>query len=291
MGKLTGKVAVITGGTRGFGFAVAQAYIHEGAVVVVGSRSSASVAQAVHQLEVVGGQASGIPVDVANFEQVRDLANHAKEKFGGFDIWLNNAAISAPYGPTVHIRPEDFRSVIETNIFGVYNGSRIALEHFIPRGRGKLINLLGRGSRGPQPMQNAYASSKAWVHSFTNALAKEQAGSGVGIFAFNPGMMDTDLLLDVEVVEGYESRLDALDVVMRMFSKPPEIPAQKAVWLASSETDGKTGLEIHELGLLGMLSGALREGARRLTGNLGSKYDIQVSRVPSGFSEDENLGG
>ncbi len=287
MGKLEGKIAVITGGTRGFGFAVAQAYVQEGAAVVVASRSSSSVSQAVKNLKDAGGQASGIPVDVAEIDQVRALAEHATDKFGRFDIWLNNAAISAPYGPTVHIRPEDFRSVVETNILGVYNGSRIALAHFLPRGSGKLINLLGRGSRGPQPMQNAYASSKAWVRSFTKALAKENQDSGVGIYAFNPGMMDTDLLMDIGVVEGYESRLDALDTVLRMFSHPPEIPAQKAVWLASSATDGKTGLEVNELGFTGMVGGVLREGLRRLTGRQGPDYNIQIHSVPSAFNGDD----
>lgn len=280
MGKLEGKTAIITGGSRGFGFAVAQAFVQEGAAVVIASRSSSAVSQAVKNLKDAGGQASGIPVDVGDIDQVRTLAEHTTDKFGGFDVWLNNAAISAPYGPTVYIQPETFRSVMETNILGVYNGSRIALAHFLPRGSGKLINLLGRGSRGPQPMQNAYASSKAWVRSFTKALAKEHEETGVGIYAFNPGMMDTDLLLDIDVVEGYESRLDAFDTVLRMFSHPPEIPAQKAVWLASSATDDKTGLEVHELGFTGMVGGALREGLRRLTGRQGPDYDIQIHSVP-----------
>jgi glucose 1-dehydrogenase len=262
--KLKDKVAVITGGTRGFGFAIAQAYVREGAAVVVASRSAQSVEKAVQDLHAMGGQASGIPCDVGQREQVQALAQHAVDTFGKFDIWINNAGITAPYGPTMQIDPETFVNVIQTDILGVYFGSVCAMKHFLPKGAGKLINILGRGARQPVPLQNGYASSKAWVRSFTLALAKEYKDSGITIAAFNPGLMETDLMENIEVIAGYEDQLQPLETVMRMWGNPPEVPAETAVRLASSATDGRTGMEVRTLGLTRILSGLIGEAIRRL---------------------------
>jgi len=281
MGILEGKIAVITGGTRGLGLAIARAYTQAGSAVVVGSRSQKSVDVAVEALRSAGAKASGLACDVAELEQVRALAEHAIQVFGRYDIWVNNAGISAPYGPTVAIAPEEFTRVVQTDVFGVYYGTLVAMRYFLASGSGKLINVLGRGDKEPAPLQNAYGSSKAWVRNFTLALADETKKSGVGVFAFNPGMMDTDLLYDVQAVAGYEDRLKQLPVVMRMFSKPPEEAAQRAVWLASSATDGRTGLEIHQLSRSKALGGVLREGVRGVLRRPAKPVEIKVTSVPS----------
>ena len=104
--------------------------------------------------------------------------------------------------------------------------------------------MLGFGAKGAAPFQNAYGSSKAWVRRFTQSLAQETKDSGVGVFAFSPGMVLTDLLTHVEVIQGSEPRLKNFPVVLRILAKPPEAVTEKAVWLASSATDGKTGLEV-----------------------------------------------
>jgi short-subunit dehydrogenase len=135
---------------------------------------------------------------------------------------------------------------------------------FIALGHGKLINVLGRGYNEPVPLQNAYASSKAWVYSFTRALAKETRETGVSVFALAPGMMTTDLLTEVEVIDGYQDRLKVMGTIIRMWAKTPEDAALKAVWLASAATDGQTGKVVKLMGLGAMLGGALHEGLRRL---------------------------
>jgi NAD(P)-dependent dehydrogenase (short-subunit alcohol dehydrogenase family) len=273
---LSGKSAVITGGTRGLGLAMARAYTQAGARVVVASRSQAAVDQAVEILHQEDGEASGVTCDVGDRQQVEALAKFAIQTYGQFDIWVNNAGITAPYGPTVHIEPDAFVTALKTNIFGVYYGSIFAMRHFLPRRSGKLLNILGRGDTGPVPMQNAYASSKAWVRAFTLALAKEYKQSGVGIFAYNPGLMHTDLMEKIDAIAGYEDRLTPLTTVMEMWANPPSVPAERAVWLASSATDGRTGLEIKELDLLHIVSGIVRLGMRRLMGFNGSDYQMQV---------------
>ena len=264
MGVLDGKVAVITGGTRGLGLAIATAYAQAGAAVVVASRSQAAVDTAVQHIQGAGGRADGMAVDVADLGQVIALAERAVAQFGRLDIWVNNAGTAGPYGPTLGNTPQEFTQVIQTNILGVYHGSRAAMEYFIPQQQGKLINILGHGAKGPVPWQNAYASSKAWIRSFTKALADETRDSGVGVYAFNPGMVLTDLLTQVDVISGSEGKLKNFPTVVRMWAKPPDVPAQKAVWIASPATDGKTGLMIDQFSPWVMLEGALRELLRAL---------------------------
>jgi NAD(P)-dependent dehydrogenase (short-subunit alcohol dehydrogenase family) len=169
----------------------------------------------------------------------------------------------------------------------MYYGSITALRHFIPRKTGKLINILGRGDRQPVPMQNAYASSKAWLRNFTLALARETKATGVGVFAFNPGMMQTELMQKVEVISGYEKRLAVLPVILRMWSKPPEEPAERAVWLASKATDGRTGLIIQEMSPAGMIKGTLSEAYNRLTRRASDPMQVDVTLVPRTWDEEK----
>ncbi len=280
MNSLVNKVAVITGGTRGLGLSIARVYAREGAAVALASRSAEAVKHAVALLRGEGAQVSGWACDVSDLSQVEALADHALATFGRFDIWVNNAGMSAPYGPTAHIPPASFIATLQANIFGVYYGSLVAMRHFLPKHSGKLINMLGQGDRKPVPLQNAYATSKAWVRNFTLALAKEYQDSGVGVFAFNPGLMPTDLLTRVEALEGYEARLKPLETVIRLWANPPEVPAAKALWLASAATDGRTGLEVKVLTPTHLVEGILREGLRRLLRRPAPAVEIKVHSVP-----------
>ncbi len=281
MNLLANRVAVITGSSRGLGLAIASAYAREGAAVVLSSRTPEAIQTAASSLRERGYQASAYACDVADPNQVEALADFAVQTFGRLDIWVNNAALSTPYGPTLAIDPAEFARDTQVNILGTYYGSMAALRRLIPQGSGKLINLIGRGADRPAPMQNAYGSSKAWVLGFTRALAAETKGSGVEVLVFNPGMMTTDLLTDVRVIAGHEEALKPFPTILRMWARPPEVAAEKAVWLASSATDGRSGLKATVLtpGLL--LGGALREGLRRLLGQPAPPLEIKITPVPA----------
>jgi NAD(P)-dependent dehydrogenase (short-subunit alcohol dehydrogenase family) len=281
MASLNNKVSVITGGTRGLGLAIAQAYAREGAAVIIASRSVRSVDQAVHLLKQQGARVDGMACDVSDQAQVQALADRAVSVFGRFDIWVNNAGLGAPYGPSAAVPSDRFEAVLKTNIWGNYYGSITAMRHFVPRGTGKLINVLGRGDSAPVPLQNAYASSKAWQKNFTLALAKEYKSSGVGVYAFNPGLVLTDMLANLEAIDGYETKMNPLRFVTRLWANPPEVPAQKAVWIASAATDGKTGLQLRVLTPRFMIAGLLREAGRRVTGRAKPIEALQVKVVPS----------
>lgn len=279
MKLLDGKTAVITGSSRGLGLAIAQAFAQAGAKVVLAARSESTLMQAVDQLKAQGFEAIGMVCDTSNLHDVEMLANKAVSAFGRLDIWVNNAGVSGPYGTTISLSPERFKRVIDTNILGTYYGSHAAMRIFLEQGSGKLINLLGRGADGPVPFQNAYAASKIWVMSFTKALAKEYSKSGVEVMAFNPGLTITEMLTQVEVIPGFEKSVAPLATVMQIWGNPPQMPAQKALWMASSATDGKTGLTVNFLSTRRMMAGLGRELLRRITGKPPTVPPMQVHTV------------
>lgn len=265
MGQLDGKVAVVTGASRGLGLAITEAFAREGASVVLSARSQNALRENVAALTAKGYRVAGFPCDVGKLEEVRALGEFAEQTFGRLDIWVNNAGIAGVYGPTTANSVDRFEQVVQTNILGTYYGSITALDHFLPRHSGKLINLLGRGDDGPVPFQNAYASSKTWMRSFTLALAKENQDNGIGIYAFNPGLVDTDLLRKIDAISGYEKGLARFGTVIQMWANPPEVPAERMLWLASSATDGRTGLEVRVLDRTNLLKGIGRLIVSKIT--------------------------
>lgn len=277
--QLQGEVVVVTGGTRGLGLAIAEACASAGAAIVVTSRTPAAVDEAVASLRATGHQAAGIPCDVASAADVRSVKELAVANFGRLDVWFNNAGVSAPYGPTLGVPPEQFVRVVQTNIVGTYNGSLIALQHFIAQGHGKLINIYGAGDKKVRPFQNAYGSSKAWVRAFTETLAREYAGSGVEVMGFNPGLVVTDMLSEVQVVPGYEEAVKPLATVVRLWGNPPAVPARKAAWLASAATDGRNGLVVRQLTATAMLAGIVKEGWRRVSGRPAPAFALSVETI------------
>ena len=283
---LKGKVAVITGGSRGLGYAIAETYAREGASVVIVSRSLQSVNEAIKNLQATGAQVTGMACDVAEMPQMEAVAELAIRTFGHIDIWVNNAGLSAPYGPTAHIQNKDFLSVINTNIIGTYNGSTVAMRYFLSQKSGKLLNLLGRGDKGSVALQNAYSSSKVWVRNFTKALAEEYKDSGVEIFGFNPGLVRTEMLSNVHAVSGYETQLNPLRFIAMLWGNDVDVPSQKALWLASSSTDGKSGLMVNVLTTQLMLSRIIALPFRKLFNIPAKLLDLNITSVESAVSGD-----
>jgi glucose 1-dehydrogenase len=288
MKTLEGNVAVVTGASRGLGKAIATLFAREGAKVVLSARSTNDIEKNAANLRAEGLEAVAFPCDVSVSQQVESLARFAIEKYGGFDIWVNNAGTAGPYGATLDLSPDQFLSVLLTNMYGVYHGSTTAMRHFLPRRSGKLINILGAGAKKPVPNQNAYGSTKAWIRIFTLALASEYKDSGVGVYALQPGLMATDLLTEIVTFEIHEKRLRGfMPFLIRAAGKKPEIAARKVLWLASPATDGKTGLEISVSSQFAFLFGFLREGLRGLFRLPSRPVEMNVRIIPSAFESLE----
>jgi glucose 1-dehydrogenase len=284
MKTLDGKVAVITGASRGLGRAIATLFARQGAKVVLSARSKNDIEQNAADMRAEGLEASAIVCDVSDPQQVDSLARFTIQEYGGFDIWVNNAGAAGPYGATLDLSPDQFLSVLQTNIFGDYYGSQIAMRYFLPRKAGKLINILGAGSKRPVPNQNAYGSTKAWIRVFTLALASEYKNSNVGVFALQPGLMDTDLLTEIVTFENHEKRLRGfMPFLIRAAGKKPDVAARKALWLASTATDGKTGLEVSVNSQYTFPFGFVREAMRSLLRLSARPIQINITVIPSAF--------
>lgn len=261
---LTGRVAVVTGSTRGLGYAMVRLLGHHGATVVVASRSDADVTAAVERLRAAGIEASGRRCDTGELADVEALRDAALE-LGNLDIWVNNAGTAGVYGPTASTPVDDFTQVVRTNILGTFHGSRVALPVFFAQGHGDLVNVYGRGDDGNVPQQNAYSSSKRWVRQFTETLRAESRGTGVRVHGLNPGLVVTDMLGRVRAQPGHETRLGALPVVVGLWGQTPDAAARPLLDLVTSDAPEYRALRKTTMvtrGVRNVLSGRLRRNRR-----------------------------
>ena len=189
--RLGEQTIVITGATSGIGLATARMAAKQGARLVLAARNEQALEDLVRELEASGHEAVGVEADVAREEDVRRIASTARERFGGFDTWINNAAVSM-YGRLTDVPVEDERQLFETNYWGVVNGSRVAVEHLKERG-GALINVGSANSDYAAPLQGTFSASKHAVKGYTDALRMEmeEIGAPVAVTLVKPSPTDT----------------------------------------------------------------------------------------------------
>lgn len=189
---------VITGGTRGIGFAMAKQFLLMGNSVVISGTSSESVNAALSTLN--SQKVFGVKCLVENFEDDLNLFNFAKNKMGGVDIWINNAGINQPKKFFCDIEQNEYKKVIDIDILGLMNGTKVALSQMQEQRHGFIYNMEGLGSDGRIISGSIiYGTAKRAVRYFTLGAAKEAADTGVCIGRLSPGMVLTDFLLkDVE---------------------------------------------------------------------------------------------
>ncbi len=261
---LRGRVAVVTGSTRGLGFAMARVLGHRGATVVLASRSEVDVAAAVERLRTEGIAASGRPCDTGELADVEALREEALGR-GMLDIWVNNAGAAGVFGPTASTPVDDFTRVVRTNILGTFHGSRVALPVFLAQGHGDLVNIYGQGDQGPVALQNAYTSSKRWVRQFTETLRRETKGSGVRVHGMNPGLVMTDMLGHITSQPGYGHRLGGLQIVVGLWGQTADDAARPIVELVTSDAAEYRYLSRTTMvtrGVRNVLAGRLRRANR-----------------------------
>ena len=243
--KLSGKVAIITGGARGIGKSVAEAFVREGAKVIIASEIEDELIAASSDLEV-----DHIRTDVTEVNDVRNLINFTVSKFGKIDILINAAGRQIPVGSVIDVDAEAWKKTVDINLTGTMLCCKFALKSMIANRKGKIINFGGGGAISPRPNFSAYASSKAAVLRFTETLAEEVRGYNIDVNAIHPGSVHTKMNEDV-VDAGLKKAGDAeyknaLDVQSGNTVSLEQVQ-EFLIFLSSKESDGLTGKTLYNV--------------------------------------------
>ena len=237
--RLNDKVAIITGGSRGIGFATADKFLTEGAVVILAASSPASAEKAVAQLKGKhpNSTVAGISPDLSDLESVRASFREATSTYGCVDILINNAGISEST-PFMEYTAETFDKVMDLNVKGVFNATRAAAECMVARGSGVILSTSSMVSISGQPSGLAYPTSKFAVNGLTISLARELGPKGIRVNAVAPGITATDMMKAVpkELLDPMIARIP-----LRRLGQPEDI-ANAFVFLASDEASYITGV-------------------------------------------------
>jgi NAD(P)-dependent dehydrogenase (short-subunit alcohol dehydrogenase family) len=186
--NLKGKTAIVTGGTKGIGRAIAEALLREGLSVCIAARDQDQIDKAVSEL---GDNAYGFACDVRDYEQVEGLFTYTIMELGGLDILVNNAGIGI-FQTVEETSAEDFRAVLETNVFGVFYCCREAIPEMRKRGGGYIINISSLAGANPHPRMAAYNASKFGLNGFSEALMQEVRHDGIKVSYIMPGSVNTE---------------------------------------------------------------------------------------------------
>ena len=245
--RLKNKVAIITGGSRGIGFATADRFLQEGATVILTASTQESADQAVAKLQekYPGATVAGISPDLASMESVRKSFREATGKYGCVDILVNNAGVSEST-PFMEYTEETFDKVMDLNVKGVFNATRAAADCMVARGKGVILTTSSMVSISGQPSGFAYPASKFAVNGLTVSLARELGPKGIRVNAVAPGIIETDMMKAVpkEVIEPMVARIP-----LRRMGRPEDI-ANAFVFLASDEASYITGVVLSVDGMM-----------------------------------------
>jgi len=242
--KLQGKVAIVTGGGRGIGEAIALAFAREGAHLAIASRTQAELDRVATKIQEIGGQVQTIRTDVSEQNDVLHLVETALNTYGQIDILVNAAGIYGPIGPMWDVDVDEWIRAMQINLFGTFMCCHAVLPNMIKRQQGKIVNFSGGGATSPLPRFTAYGVSKTGIVRLTETLAEEVREFNIQVNAVAPGAVDTRLQDDV--LAAGERAGDLLVRIRRLRETgeggvPRELPAELVVFLASDDSDGLTG--------------------------------------------------
>lgn len=237
---LEGKVAIITGASRGIGEAIAAEFAAHGAKVVLASRKIEGVTRVAEQIQAAGGEALPIACHTGKADQIDTLVKATIQRFGKVDILVNNAATNPYFGPMLAVDDGAFAKTFEVNLKGYFDASRAVARHLIDRkSPGAIVNIASVVALGAAPLQGVYAMTKAAVVSMTQTLAYELGSAGIRVNSIAPGLIQTrfssTLIETPEIRERVVSRTP-----LGRIGAPEEI-AGGALYLCSDAASFVTG--------------------------------------------------
>ena len=237
--KLEGRVAIVTGSSRGIGRAIALAYAQEGARVIINSRNEKECAAVAGEIEGKGGEAAITPADLTRGEDRQSLVRRALDRFGQVDILVNNAGRTV-VSPSESLAESDWRLTLELDLHAYFLLCQLVAPSMLERKCGVIINVTSINGTVAFPQRAAYCVSKAGVNMFTKVLAIEWADRGIRVNALAPGYVETDLIRDL-IARGLvdRARLEGRTPLRRLAM--PEEVAEAAVFLASDAARYITG--------------------------------------------------
>jgi 3-oxoacyl-[acyl-carrier protein] reductase len=244
---LAGRTAVVTGGTRGIGLAIARALAEDGASVVVSGRDAGRLESAVKEVETLGASALGVAADQSKREDCDRLVDAAKERFGRIDVLVNNAGITRDQ-LLVRMKDDDWDQVLDTNLRGVFLMTRAVAKSMMRQKSGRIINIASTAGAMGNPGQVNYSAAKAGVIGFTKAAARELAHWNILVNAVAPGLIETDMAAAIPA-EAREALLQ--QVPLKRVGAAREV-AEMVRFLAGDGAAYVTGQTIHVNGGLYM---------------------------------------
>ena len=249
MKKLEGKVAVVTGASKGIGASIAKHLADEGAAVVVNYASSKEVAdRVVAEISGKGGKAIAVQANVANKAEIERLFAETKKAFGTLDILVNNAGIYE-FAPLENVTAEHFHKMFDLNVLGLILASQEAVKHFGPAG-GNIVNISSVAATSAPPTTSVYSATKAAVDAVTRSLAKELGPRNIRVNSINPGMVETEGVHAAGISSSDFRKEVESQTPLGRIGQPQDI-APAAVFLASADSAWMTGETLY-------ISGGLR---------------------------------
>jgi 3-oxoacyl-[acyl-carrier protein] reductase len=239
MGQLDGKVAIVTGASRGIGAAAAFVLAKASAAVMLVARDGKRASRLAEEIVVSGGRATALTCDVADYGSVRMMVDETEQRLGGVDILVNNAGVIEPIGALVQSDPAAWRRSIEINLIGVYHVARATLPRMLELGNGTVINVSSAAAHHPLEGWSAYCSAKAGLAMLTNAIALEYADAGVRVFGLSPGVIDTDMQAAIRA-----SGINRISQLRQIDLAPVGHPAAAIHYLCTAAADDLVGREL-----------------------------------------------
>lgn len=253
--SLAGKVVLVTGGGKGIGLVLAQAFGSAGARVVLTGRSESALAAVARQLELAGAEAMAVSADAADERQVAAAVARAQDRFGPVSILVNNAGIPGPTRNLWEIEPHEWDEVLAVNLRGAFLFARATLPGMIAGGWGRIINISSILGRNPPAMRSPYAASKMGLVAMTRSLAQEAGPYGVTVNLVSPGAVAGDRL---DLVQGRQAAAMGLTLAELREKTLGSTPVRRLVeaddvaaavlFLASEAAGGMTGEDLNVTG-------------------------------------------